>query len=209
VFLFGIAPFLHFTIRQRFALIPRSWKKERASVHATNVVVFGAIAGMSAIVGLKPFLLVHLPVTLMASSLGVILFQVQHQFEGTYWRSHDHWDYHEAIMHGSSCLHLPRWLHWFTVNIGFRHIHHLDSRVPNYRLKDCYRKHRVLREVKHLGVSDILKCINFHLWDDQQMRMLSFSELRSARRPACDAPHGNLCRGVAGRGSAAAPRAAE
>ena len=92
------------------------------------------------LVGIGPFLLVHLPIMLLAASIGVWLFYVQHQFEDTFWAHDGDWNLHEAALHGSSHYDLPGVLRWFTANIGVHHVHHLCSRIPYYRLP------RVLRD---------------------------------------------------------------
>jgi omega-6 fatty acid desaturase (delta-12 desaturase) len=83
---------------------------------------------------LGPFLAVQLPITLLASSAGVWLFYVQHQFENTCWDRDRAWTFQEAALRGSSHYDLPSVLRWFTANIGVHHIHHLNSRIPYYRL---------------------------------------------------------------------------
>ena len=93
------------------------------------------------LVGVRPFLLVHLPITLLAASIGVWLFYVQHQFEETLWAKDRDWSMHEAALHGSSHYDLPRVLRWFTANIGVHHVHHLCSRIPYYRLPRVLRDH--------------------------------------------------------------------
>ncbi len=92
-----------------------------------------------------PFLLIQLPITLLAAPLGVWLFYVQHQFEETFWADDDSWSVHEAALHGSSHYALPPILRWFTANIGVHHVHHLSSRIPYYRLP------RVLRDYPQLA----------------------------------------------------------
>ena len=82
----------------------------------------------------------HLPITLLASSIGVWLFYVQHQFEETYWAEASGWTMHEAALHGSSHYDLPGVLRWFTANIGVHHVHHLCSRIPYYRLPQVLRE---------------------------------------------------------------------
>ena len=76
----------------------------------------------------------QLPITLLASSVGVWLFYVQHQFEDTLWARDDGWNFHEASLHGTSHYDLPGVLRWFSANISIHHVHHLASRIPFYRL---------------------------------------------------------------------------
>jgi fatty acid desaturase len=134
-----VAPLYQFVLKHRLPLdIPRTWKRAWKSVVWTNLGLAILIAGARLFVGLKSFLLVQLPITLVSGALGVWLFYVQHQFEDTYWREHPEWDFHRAAIEGSSFYDLPVVLHWFTGNIGFHHVHHLASRIPNYRLRECF-----------------------------------------------------------------------
>ena len=87
---------------------------------------------------------------LLAASIGVWLFYVQHQFEHTSWANDGEWNLHEAALHGSSHYDLPRVLRWFTANIGVHHVHHLCSRIPYYRLPRVLRDHPELRDVGRL-----------------------------------------------------------
>jgi omega-6 fatty acid desaturase (delta-12 desaturase) len=103
---------------------------------------------------------------------------VQHQFEDTYWREHPDWDFHRAGIEGSSYYDLPRVLHWFTGNIGFHHIHHLSSMIPNYSLERCYREIGELQRVTTLTILESLKCARLKLWDEEQQRLIGFRELR-------------------------------
>ena len=116
---------------------PRDWSQAWRSVWLTNLAIAGIVAAVVAAVGWKAFVLVHLPVMAVTTSAGVWLFYVQHQFEDTYWEKHPEWDFHRAGIEGSSYLDLPAFLHWFTGNIGYHHVHHLSSRIPNYSLRRC------------------------------------------------------------------------
>jgi acyl-lipid omega-6 desaturase (Delta-12 desaturase) len=173
--LFGIAPVTYFVFLQRLTYgLPQSWKKERANVHWTNLAVVLGILLACWIVGWRSFLLVHVPVVVLASSLGVWLFYIQHNFEGTYWERHGDWEFGSAAMEGSSYYHLPRWLQWLTASIGFHHIHHLDSRIPSYRLEACYAENPVFQDVNRLTLWQSLSCARLKLWDENEMRMVGF-----------------------------------
>lgn len=178
--LFVVAPFVYFVFLQRFTFgLPKTWKKERANVYLTNVILLVGVLGACWLFGPREFLMVQLPVTILASSLGVWLFYVQHNFEGTYWERHDDWDFAIAGMQGSSFYHLPRILHWLTANIGFHHIHHLDSRIPSYRLPECYDSNSVFQQVHRLTLWQSLSCIGLKLWDEDAGKMVSFADLRN------------------------------
>jgi fatty acid desaturase len=81
-------------------------------------------------VGIVPFLLVHLPITILGGAIGIWLFYVQHQFEHTSWSAERDWSFPAAALYGSSHYDLPAGLRWFTANIGVHHVHHLCTRIP-------------------------------------------------------------------------------
>jgi omega-6 fatty acid desaturase (delta-12 desaturase) len=172
--LFGIAPFFYFTVWQRFVYEPRAWRKERASVLWTDLAILVCGLVLWRVVGLERLLLIHLPVVALASSAGVWLFYVQHQFDPSYWERHDQWDYFAAGIEGSSYYQLPRPLQWVTASIGLHHIHHIDSQIPNYRLQECLDQHPELQNVQHLTLWESLSCAALKLWDEDQSRMVGF-----------------------------------
>jgi omega-6 fatty acid desaturase (delta-12 desaturase) len=142
----------------------------------TNIVIAILVAAMVRLVGFGPFILIHLPVTALAASIGVWLFFVQHQFEHTSWSHDEHWSFHEAALHGSSHYHLPGVLRWFTANIGVHHIHHLSSRIPCYRLPDVLRDHPQLIAIGRITLLQSLRCVRMALWDEKRQRLISFEE---------------------------------
>jgi omega-6 fatty acid desaturase (delta-12 desaturase) len=178
VFLLCLVPLFFFTILQRFSfLAPHSWRKERLGAHVTNLLLVVIVVGMSLWIGFWPLVLVHLPIAFLASVVGVWLFVVQHQYEHTYWRHHDQWDYAEASLAGSSHLVLPRPLQWLTASIGLHHLHHLDSRIPNYRLQECLDQNPQMQAATRITLSDGLHCLRFALWDEDRGVMVGFGDL--------------------------------
>jgi len=132
------------------------------------------VAGMMWLLGAGPFLIVQLPITLLASSAGVWLFYVQHQFENTFWDRDVDWTFQEAALQGSSHYDLPCVLRWFTANIGVHHVHHLSSRIPYYRLPEVLRDHPQLAAVGRITLLQSLRCVRMALWDEQRVRLVSF-----------------------------------
>ena len=179
--LLAIGPAFQFLIKHRLPIdIPRSWKREWKSVMWTNLAVFVIVVVAWQLIGLKAFLMVQLPITLFAGAIGMWLFYVQHQFEDTYWKYHEEWDFHRAGIEGSSYYDLPAILHWFTGNIGFHHIHHLASRVPNYNLQRCYKDLPELHKVTRLSMLESVKCAHLQLWNEELGKLISIRQLELA-----------------------------
>ena len=130
-------------------------------------------------IGVPTFLLIELPVMVLAAAAGSWLFFVQHQYEDAYWQPHESWDFTRSALEGSSYYRLPRVLQWFTGNIGYHHIHHLNSRIPNYNLAACYSAEPTFRDVVTLGLRESLKCASLKLWDEDRQRMVTFAEVRA------------------------------
>ena len=72
-------------------------------------------------------------------------------------------------------------LHWLTCYIGFHHIHHLSSKVPNYRLRECFLNNPRLWNAKRLTVRESFRCLRLTLWDEETRRLVPFSALRQRR----------------------------
>jgi acyl-lipid omega-6 desaturase (Delta-12 desaturase) len=176
-----VGPIFQFVLKHRFPLdAPFEWKKEWRSIWATNLLLAAVLTAFALTLGLGTFLLVWSPIFLISSALGIWLFYVQHQFEDTYWEDNEHWEYHRAGLEGSSYFDLPRVLHWFTGNIGYHHIHHLSSRVPNYLLRRCMEENEELQQATRLTILGSLKCARLKLWDEDSRQMVGWSALRDA-----------------------------
>jgi len=176
--MFGIGPLYSSLIVPRFTP-PGTKKRERRSVYLTNLSLLAVVILMSILIGFKTYLLIQLPVIFFAWSLGIWLFYVQHQYEDAYWERHEDWDYQEAALRGSSFYKLPAVLQWFTGNIGFHHVHHLNARIPNYNLQKCHEQVDLFREVKPLTLLTSLKSLRFRLYDEELGRMIGFRELKA------------------------------
>jgi acyl-lipid omega-6 desaturase (Delta-12 desaturase) len=156
----------------------------RNSVLCTDAGVFLLIAGLCWLIGWERFLLVWAPSALLAGSVGIWLFYVQHQFEDAYWQSAPEWDYAEAALRGSSYLKLPRLLEFFTGHIGFHHVHHLNARIPNYNLRSAHRENPIFHQVPELSLLDGLRAVHLKLWDEDRGKLVSFADADRARRAA-------------------------
>jgi omega-6 fatty acid desaturase (delta-12 desaturase) len=182
IVLFGFGPAYLFVLQHRLpvGMMRKGWQPW-ISTMATNAAIAVIIVGTMWLVGVKPFLLVHLPITLLAASIGVWLFYIQHQFEDTFWAERPSWSQPEAALHGSSHYDLPGILRWFTANIGVHHVHHLCSRIPYYRLPQVLRDHPDLKGIGRLTLLQSFGCVRLTLWDETRRRLISFAELRQSQ----------------------------
>ena len=121
--------------------------------------------------------MVQVPIVVVSSLIGIWLFYIQHQFEFSYWRPNGEWDFDEAAIQGSSFYDLPRFLSWFTADIGIHHIHHLSSRIPNYRLRECLHENPEFRDIGRITLRDSFRCVFLALWDEGADRLVSFRSL--------------------------------
>lgn len=180
--MFGLGPIYMFMLQHRLPVgLMRDGWRPWLSTMLTNLGIAGIAAVLIFFIGIKAFLLVHLPIILLAAAAGVWLFYVQHQFEDTVWADDGSWNRQEAALHGSSHYDLPAVLRWFTANIGVHHVHHLSSGIPFYRLRDVLRDHPELGAVGRLTLMQSLGCIRLVLWDESSRRLVSFRELRAIR----------------------------
>jgi omega-6 fatty acid desaturase (delta-12 desaturase) len=180
LFMFFIGASYLFLVHQRFTHgVPRSWRRERHSVYATNLAILAVLAAAWWMIGVTTFLLVELPIVFLAAAAGSWLFFVQHQYEQAYWQPRQSWDFTRSALEGSSYYRLPRVLQWFTGNIGYHHIHHLSSRIPNYHLAACHAAEPAFRQAVTLGLRESLRCASLKLWDEDRQRMVTFAEVRA------------------------------
>ena len=178
VVLFGLAPGYLFLLQNRLPLGLMNGLRYWVSAMCTNLAIFAAVGLILWYGGLMPILLIFLPSTLLAGTAGVWLFYVQHQFETAHWEEEEDWQLHEAALEGSSQYVLPSVLQWISANIGIHHVHHLQSRIPFYRLPEVLRDHAELAEKNRMSIRESLGNARLHLWDENSKRLLSFADAR-------------------------------
>ncbi len=177
--MFGVGPAYMFIIQHRVPVgFMRAGWRPWLSTQATNAAA-ALIAGLLIWqIGLGAFLLVHLPVIILAATFGVWLFYVQHQFEHTLWEDNRTRSLHEVALHGSSDYVLPGVLSWFTANIGIHHVHHLCSRIPYYRLGRVLKENPELGEIGRVTLWESVKAVRLVLWDESNRKLISFRDMR-------------------------------
>jgi omega-6 fatty acid desaturase (delta-12 desaturase) len=176
--MFGLGPIVAMVVGPR--LVGRDARpRMRRSVLGTDVALALLIGGLCFAIGWQQFLMVEAPTALLAGSVGIWLFYVQHQFEEAYWEGAEDWTYAEAALRGASYLRLPKVLQFFTGNIGLHHVHHLNARIPNYNLQRAHDENPVFNQVPTLSLWDGLRAVRFKLWDESQGRLVTFAQARA------------------------------
>ncbi|MDX6609427.1 MAG: hypothetical protein QOF85_1352 [Solirubrobacterales bacterium] len=176
--MFGIGPIWSLMIG------PRIWSnkmrpRQRRSVITTNLVLAIVIGAIVWLVGLEAWLLVQMPIAILAGTMGVFMFYVQHQFEDVYWESSEHWSYADAALQGSSYLKLPKLFQFFSGNIGLHHVHHLSAKIPNYNLQRAHDENPIFHAVPVLSVGDGLRSIRLKVIDPASGRLLTWRQVKA------------------------------
>ena len=182
--MFGIGPTFVFFLQQRVPVgMMKDWRTWVSTLGNTAIIAVG-VAIMMWLIGVAPVVLVNFTTLVIAATIGVWLFFVQHQYEGVSWSRNKTWKRDQAALHGSSHYDLPQPLRWLTANIGIHHVHHLSSRIPFYRLPQVLHDHPELQDVGRIGLLDSFKNARLALWDEAAERLVSFREIRGRERLA-------------------------
>ncbi|MDZ4774531.1 MAG: fatty acid desaturase [Planctomycetota bacterium] len=179
--LFVLAPLAMFIVVQRFPA-RKANARDRRSVWLTNLAIVCVGFGMSLAFGFVPYLILQLTAMAVGGAAGIWLFYVQHQFEDAYWENTESWDFTAAALKGSSFYKLPKVLQWLSGNIGFHHIHHLSTKIPNYNLERCHHSDPLFQRVKAITLLGSSKTLRLRLWDESSRKLIGFRKLAELRR---------------------------
>jgi omega-6 fatty acid desaturase (delta-12 desaturase) len=121
-----------------------------------------------------------IPLT-VACGLGAYLFYAQHNFPGCRLFHRETWNHANAALSSSSYIRMNRLMEWFTGNVGYHHIHHLNAKIPFYRLPEAMKNMPELRSpgTTTLLPTDIISCLRLNLWDPNKQRLVSYREARA------------------------------
>ena len=178
--LIGLGSPLNFLLLQRMPFgVGLPWRTAWQDVVVLDLAIVAVISPLTfAAGGVLPVLGALVPAVCVAAWIGGWLFYVQHQYEDTVWEDGEDWDFHAAALGGSSYYVLPAVLQWFTGNVGLHHVHHLNSRIPNYRLQECIDDHELLGQVGRLTLRESVRCLGLALWDEDARRLVGFPRIR-------------------------------
>ncbi len=142
--------------------------------HLTIAIWLGAVSVEWLLLGLI------VPSTI-AAAIGSYLFYCQHNYPAVKLRDSSDWSYVFAALHSSSYTKMSRLMHWFSGNIGYHHVHHLNAHIPFYRLPEAMAGIEELQSpgTTSLRVSDILACLRLKLWDVEQDCLVPFPKAKT------------------------------
>ncbi len=166
VFLFGM------TIRTFISHPKEHWDSLLALV--LHVVLLGVCLSF----GWSVMILAMIVPLTIACGLGAYLFYAQHNFPACQLHRREDWSYVKAALTSSSYIQMNRIMHWFTGNVGYHHVHHLNAKIPFYRLPEAMSE---LVELQHPGTTslrfaDIQACFSLKLWDPERQQLVSFRD---------------------------------
>jgi len=173
--MFGLGPLAVFLVTNRLTY---KWmtKKEKQNIWFTNLILVAIFIGIGFFIGFFTFLILQVLVLYIAAIAGFWLFYLQHQYEDVSWFRQEDWDFKTVALKGCSYIKFPKILQWFSGNIGFHHIHHMNARIPNYNLQKCYREFPVFQKVKPVTFLSSLKTLTFRLWDEKLHKLVGYSK---------------------------------
>ena len=178
VVLFVIGPAWQFLLRHRWPTGKTGNWMPWISVLSTNLGILIYLVVLGWLIGWTTLLAIQVPVTIIGATIGVWLFYVQHQFEGTYWKGHEEWNGEQAALHGSTYYDLPQPLMWITGNIGIHHVHHISSKIPFHVLPEVILEHPQFQSIGRISLLESLRTIPLALWDEDRQKLISFRENR-------------------------------
>jgi len=118
----------------------------------------------------------------ISGALGSYLFYAQHNFPTVTFVGNEEWTYEGAALDSSSFMKMSFPLRWATANIGYHHIHHMNARIPFYRLPEAYAAIPELQTAKvtSLNPKDIAACLRLKVWDYELQKMVALPKKEDA-----------------------------
>lgn len=172
-----IAP-LTILVGTRFpVMVKKSWKKGYGGIYLTNVLILLSYGSLGWVVGFRDLALVHIPIIVVASAIGLWLDFLGHKFPDASWVHDKGWTFPAIALNGCGYFRLPEVLHWFSGNIGIHHVHHLNPRIPNYLLQKCHDETPALHVAKSFTLWEGIKAAWLVLWDEDRGRLIQFSDM--------------------------------
>jgi len=178
IVIFVIAPAYYLIVTTKYPFLQfNKWQKITLTLLKDNLIIIIPYLIIGYFAGWADFFAVQFIILFFFGIIAFWFFYIQHQHEFSYKKWKKDWDFLLSAIKGSTYLKLPRVMEWFTGHIGIHHIHHLNSRIPNYNLRKCITENKILSKyVTTLSFKDGLKMMFLKLWDEEQERMITFRE---------------------------------
>jgi len=173
-----VGPSLVFLFARRFPQRGMS-RRTLLSVVVTNIALAAWVVGWSALAGWRTYLIIQGTTLIAGGAVAAWMLYIQHQYEDTYYRSSEEWQFELAALQGSSYLRLPRILAWAVGNSNFHHVHHLSARIPNYRLREAHESHPMFARTPVIDLRGSLRAFQLKLWDEGRGRLVGYPDRRS------------------------------
>ncbi|MBX2842787.1 MAG: fatty acid desaturase [Flammeovirgaceae bacterium] len=115
----------------------------------------------------------------LAFGIGSYLFYCQHNFPNAEFRDNHDWTYDNAALSSTSFMDMNPIMHWFTGDIGYHHVHHMNSRIPFYRLREVMAKMPELQNppTTSWNLIEVYRCFRLKLWDPEKNKMITLKEI--------------------------------
>ena len=162
----------------------RYWKNRKEYIHMTlnNIVLISIWIAASWYFGTATFFTIYIISLSFAGAAGLIIFTLQHNFEGSYAADTEHWNYYQGALTGTSFFTVPKFFNWFGADIAYHHIHHLSASIPNYNLSACHKEYaHLFEDVKRIRFRDVAKEFKFILWDELNQKIISIKQYNAIK----------------------------
>lgn len=178
-FLFGVAPLWHFLVSNRIKgsmcrELPRGKNLLNVWITTAGFALFAW--AVSSVIGFGSFLAIQAPIIVIGGMFGMWIFYLEHNFETTWLAREGAWSHEDASLRGSSFCPMPRWLAWLVADVGYHHVHHLDPKVPSYRLRACHDDNpELFGRVPRLSIRESLRgAWSLRVYDEEHGRLVPF-----------------------------------
>ncbi|MBC8111340.1 MAG: fatty acid desaturase [Verrucomicrobia bacterium] len=174
--------FGYFTLFLYWLNIKSFLQSPKKHIDSLVAIVFHVVVGalISYFLGWTAFFISWFIPFFLAFGIGSYLFYCQHNFPAAQFRENQDWTYDTAALTSTSFMVMPSLMHWFTGDIGYHHVHHLNSRIPFYRLKETMENIPELQQVctTSWNPTEVWSCFQLKLWDAEQGKMIRLNEIK-------------------------------
>jgi omega-6 fatty acid desaturase (delta-12 desaturase) len=150
--------------------------KKNSSAGVALLVNWTITALMIWKLGLAAWVFAYFLPLAIAMAVGAYLFYAQHNFPDMVVQPRESWSFTRAAIESSSYMEMGPLMAYFTGNIGFHHVHHLNPLIPFYRLPEAQAGVPELQAAHKtsLRAGDIARCFAQKLWDQDTGHMVGY-----------------------------------